>query len=222
MSGSDLGFIHRFVPAPSGGAAEDTPTLLLLHGTGGNESDLLSLGWTLAPDAALLSPRGKVLERGMPRFFRRLAEGVFDEEDLKRRTHELADFVHAAAQAYGLDQGSPLWGLARIVAVGFSNGANIAGSTLLLRPGVLSGAILLRPMVPLTPDPLPDLSGTPVLIAAGRQDPMSPPDETERLAALLRQCRAVVDIHWSPAGHNLTQADIDAARTWLESHRTAH
>src|SRR4026209_2924110 len=133
-SGPD--FIHDCVPGSS------SRTLLLLHGTGGNERDLIPLGRELDPNASLLSPRGKILENGMPRFFRRLAEGVFDLEDLKARTHELADFVLAAAREYGFDAG-------RVFAAGYSNGANIAASSLLLRPGMLAGAVLLRPMVPL-------------------------------------------------------------------------
>jgi phospholipase/carboxylesterase/glyoxalase family protein len=203
--GASLGFAHRFVPAadPSVGVA-----LLLLHGTGGNESDLLGLGRALAPNAALLSPRGKVLERGMPRFFRRIAEGVFDLDDLRLRTGELADFVVAARRAYGIAD-RPL------VAVGFSNGANIAASTLLLRPGTLDGAVLLRPMVPLEPEPLPDLRGAPVLIAAGRADPIAPPPEAMRLASLLERAAARVELHWSAAGHVLTPDDVDAARRWL-------
>ncbi len=153
MTGDDLGFVHRFVPAPE--SAQPPPAaLLLLHGTGGDEDDLVPLGRALVPGWALVSPRGKVLEGGAPRFFRRLAEGVFDQEDLVARTHELAGFVEAAAVEYGLDRD-------RIVAVGFSNGANIGASLLLLHPGLLAGAVLLRAMVPFEPDPLPDLTGTP-------------------------------------------------------------
>ena len=151
---TDLGFIHRFIPATQPGK----PPLLLLHGTGGNENDLLPLGAQLSPGAALLSPRGKVLENGMPRFFRRLAEGVFDLADLKVRTAELTDFIAAARKAYGLD--AP-------VAVGFSNGANIAASLLLTRPQALRGAVLLRAMLPFEPEPLPDLAGKPVLLLSG-------------------------------------------------------
>src|SRR6059036_2661059 len=167
-------FIHEFVPGKS------ERTLFLLHGTGGNERDLIPLGRELDPNAALLSPRGKVLENGMPRFFRRLAEGVFDLEDLKYRTHELADFVTAAAQHYGFASDN-------VVAVGYSNGANIAASTLLLRPQVLSDAVLFRAMVPLIPDKLPDLSSEHIWIGAGDQDPIVPASETKRLAELLRR-----------------------------------
>lgn len=204
MAGDSLGFVHRFVPAEDVGAS---PTLLLLHGTGGNESDLLPLGRQIAPEASLLSPRGKVLEHGMPRFFRRLAEGVFDIEDLTVRTNELADFVTAAA-AYGFDP-------RRVIAVGYSNGANIAASLMLLRPGVLAGAILFRPMVPLVPQPLPDLSGTFVFAAAGRNDPIVPPRETERLVALLEEAGAAVTVRWQAGGHALAHEEVRAAAAWL-------
>ena len=197
-------FIHRFLPAQ----AEGLPTLLLLHGTGGNEQDLLELGEYLAPGAARLSPRGQVLERGMPRFFRRLAEGVFDLEDLRQRTAELADFVSAAAREYRFDP-------ARVVAVGYSNGANIAAALLLLRPGVLSAAILFHAMVPLEPDPLPALGATPVFLTAGRFDTMIPPAQSERLARLLESAGAKVTLAWQPGGHSLGPAETEAARTWL-------
>ena len=206
-----LGFTHRFVPgdpAPAAAAGRTRPVLLLLHGTGGNEDDLLPLGRTLAPGAPLLSPRGKVLEHGMPRFFRRLAEGVFDVPDLIARTHDLAKFVRAAAAHYDLDP-------ARLVAVGFSNGANIAGSLLLLHPGLLRAAILLRPMVPFDPDVLPDLKGTGVFASAGRTDPIVPPSNAERLAALLREAGADVTLAWQPGGHNLTGPEVEAAARWL-------
>lgn len=205
MNACDLGFLHRYVPAPPSGPA---PTLLLLHGTGGNEDDLLGLGRALAPEAALLSPRGKVLENGMPRFFRRLAEGVFDLDDLKRRTHELADFVRAASDVYGFDP-------RRVIAAGYSNGANIAAGLLLLRPETLAGAALFHPMAPLVPDTLPDLANAPVFIGAGRADPIVPAQETERLAELLRSARADVEIQWQPGGHALGNAEVQAAREWL-------
>lgn len=196
-------FIHQFVPG-----AATAPTLLLLHGTGGDETDLLGLARALDDRAALLSPRGKVVENGMPRFFRRLAEGVFDLDDLTRRTHELADFVAESATHYGFDP-------TRVIAVGFSNGANIAASMLLLRPAVLAAAILFRPMVPLVPEKLPDLSHVPVFIGAGRQDPIASTAETERLASLLRATGAMVTLHWEVGGHGLTQGDLIAARAWL-------
>ncbi len=201
---SSLAFIHRYVPATAG----DKTTLLLLHGTGGDENDLLPLGPAIAPTAGLLSPRGKVLEHGMPRFFRRLAEGVFDVPDLIARTHELADFVAAAAAHYGFDAN-------RVVAAGFSNGANIAASMLLLRPGVLGGAVLMSPMVPLEPETPADLKNTPVLIGAGRQDPIAPPAGTEALAALLRNSGAEVMVHWHAGGHTITPDEVAAARDWM-------
>ena len=202
MSGSHLGFSHRFQPGAS------SLTLLLLHGTGGNEEDLLPLGSMLAPGAAFLSPRGKVLEHGMPRFFRRLAEGVFDLEDLRARTTELAEFVAAAARHYGFDAN-------QVCAVGFSNGANIAASLLLLNPSTLSGAILFRAMVPLVPDERPELSGTRVLLSNGTDDPLVSRDNAEQLAALLRESGAVVTHVWQPAGHELTRRDVSTAREWL-------
>ena len=195
-------FIHDFVPGRS------SRTLLLLHGTGGNERDLIPLGRELDPNAALLSPRGKVLENGMPRFFRRLAEGVFDLEDLRYRTNELADFVAASAQHYGFSTD-------QLVAVGYSNGANIAASMLLLRPEIMRAAILFRAMVPLIPDKLPDLSSVRVWIGAGDQDPIVPASETKRLVELFRRAGAHVTIRFANAGHGLTNDDLDAARQWL-------
>ena len=199
-------YIHRFEPAPSTRAGS---TLLLLHGTGGNENDLLPVGRAIAPDAALLSPRGRVLEHGMPRFFRRLAEGVFDMEDLVARTHELADFVAESAKRYGFDP-------KRVVAAGFSNGANIAASMMLLRPETLAGAVLLRPMVPFEPKTAPDLRGRRALVAAGKADPIVKPENSERLAEILRAAGAEVSLHWSPGGHTLDRADLTAAAAWWQ------
>ena len=197
-----LDFVHEFVPGSS------KRTLLLLHGTGGNERDLIPLGREIDPTAAILSPRGKILENGMPRFFRRVAEGIFDEEDLNKRTHELADFVGAAVEQYELaaDQ---------IVAVGYSNGANIAASLLLLRPETLRAAVLFRAMVPLVPEKLPDLSSARLWIGAGNQDPIIPISETQRLVELLPNARADVTIRFFAAGHNLTNNEIEIARDWL-------
>ncbi|MDO8352455.1 MAG: alpha/beta hydrolase [Aestuariivirga sp.] len=197
----DLSFIHRFEPGPSTAAP-----LLLLHGTGGDENDLLSLGKALAPDRALLSPRGKVLENGMPRFFRRLAEGVFDEQDVIKRAHELADFIVEAGKAYGL---------AKPIAVGFSNGANIAAALLLLRPEALSGAILLRAMVPLAKPPQAELAQTPVLIISGASDPIIPASNANLLATMLKNAHADVTHESLPTGHNLTQNDVTIATKWL-------
>jgi phospholipase/carboxylesterase len=195
-------FIHEFVPGNS------SRTLLLLHGTGGNERDLIPLGRELDPNAGLLSPRGKVLENGMPRFFRRLAEGVFDLEDLRYRTNELADFVMAAGQHYGFASD-------QLIAVGYSNGANIASSMLLLRPEIMRRAILFRAMVPLIPDTLPELPSARVWIGAGDQDPIIPLSEVQRLVELLRRAGADVTIRFFNAGHGLTNDDLEAARHWL-------
>jgi phospholipase/carboxylesterase len=196
-------FLHEFVPGNS------DRTLLLLHGTGGNERDLIPLGRELDPNASLLSPRGKILENGMPRFFRRLAEGVFDLEDLKTRTNELADFVAAAVRHYKLaaDQ---------VVGVGYSNGANIAAGMLLLRPEIMHAAILFRAVLPLIPDKLPDLSSVRVWIGAGDQDPILPTSETQRLVELLRRAGADVTIRFFNAGHGLTNSDVERAGQWLK------
>ena len=202
---SHTDFIHRFIPAADVASA---PTLLLLHGTGGNENDLLELGRSLAPGANLLSPRGKILENGMPRFFRRLAEGVFDEEDLIFRTHELADFTAAAADHYGFSRSS-------LDAVGYSNGANIAASLMLLRPEILSRAVLLRAMVPLVPEKTPDLSGRKILLESGAHDPILPIGNARRLAEMFRNAGADVTHDTLDAGHQLTSAELNTARQWL-------
>ncbi len=196
-------FLHEFVHGNS------DRTLLLLHGTGGNERDLIPLGRELDPNASLLSPRGKILENGMPRFFRRLAEGVFDVEDLKTRTNELADFVASATPHYKLaaDQ---------VVGVGYSNGANIAASMLLLRPEIMHAAILFRAMIPLVPENLPDLSSVRAWIGAGNQDPIIPTSETQRLVDLLRRAGADVTIRFFNAGHGLTNSEIEIAGQWLK------
>jgi phospholipase/carboxylesterase len=199
-----LSHVHRFVPGTDPAKAP----ILLLHGTGGNEDDLLPLGQMIAPGSALLSPRGKVLEGGMPRFFRRLAEGVFDEEDLRRRADDLADFIAAARESYGL---------AAPIAVGFSNGANIAAALLLLHPEVLGGAVLLRAMAPLAAPPVANLAGKPVLILSGSADPIIPPDNAARLAATLRADGASVEHKTLPVGHGLSQADVTLAKAWFDA-----
>lgn len=198
-----MSHIHQFVPA----TASRRPPLLLLHGTGGDEHDLLPLGRAVAPDTTLLSPRGRVLEGGMPRFFRRLAEGVFDEQDVIRRAHELADFVQEARETYGL---------AAPIALGFSNGANIAAAVLQLRPETLGGAVLLRAMVPLKEAPKAKLNSTPVLLLSGALDPIVPDENAARLAATLGQAGAVVDHRTLPTGHNLSQADLTITQAWLD------
>lgn len=184
-----------------------SPTLLMLHGTGGNEHDLVPLAQALDPNAGVLSPRGKVLERGMARFFRRLAEGVFDIEDLKFRTSELADFLVAAAAHYRFDP-------AQVIAAGFSNGANIAGSLLLSRPGLLRAAVLFSPMVPFEPTTRPNLTGTDIYIGAGRSDPMVDAANTQRLAEIFREAGAAVTLRWKPGGHEITRDDVENAREW--------
>jgi phospholipase/carboxylesterase len=199
-----LSYIHRFEP----GTTAEAPPVLLLHGTGGDENDLLPLGHQLAPGSALLSPRGDVSEHGMPRFFRRFAEGVFDLDDVARRTHALADFIIAAAAKYDFD-------LNRLSALGYSNGANIAASLLLLRPEVLARAVLLRPMVVLQPERLPDLSGKQVGIISGRHDPIVPVDHPPQLAGILRKAGARVDLHWLETGHGLSELDLSLARDFL-------
>jgi phospholipase/carboxylesterase len=197
-------FIHYTAPAKRAGL----PTLLLLHGTGGDERSLLPVARTVLPDAAILSPRGRVLENGMPRFFRRLAEGVFDLPDLHARTHELAAFVAAAAIQYGFDP-------ERLIAIGYSNGANIAGSLLLHYPTLLAGAVLLRAMVPFEPDQPPDLHGRRVLITAGQFDPLIPAANSHRLADLLKSAGAEVTLEILPSDHGLTQTDLTLTRDWL-------
>lgn len=201
-----LSYQHVFEPARDPSAAP----LLLLHGTGGDEHDLLPVGRQLAPGAALLSPRGDVLERGAPRFFRRFAEGVFDLADVERRTHALADFIAAAAREYGFDA-------SRLTALGFSNGANVAASLLLLRPESLAAAVLLRPMIVLEPAPgtVPSLAGKRVLISSGNVDPIVPLDHPPRLAEMLRRAGADVTLRMHAASHGLVPGDFAAAKKFL-------
>jgi len=202
MSTTTQSFIHRFEPATEPGQ----PPLLLLHGTGGNEDDLIPFGQAVAPGSALLSPRGQVLEAGMPRFFRRLAEGVFDEADLRRRADDLATFVAEARDRYGLP--AP-------IALGFSNGANIAAALLLLHPETLAGAALLRAMEPLRTPPRPDLTGRNVLLLSGAMDPIVPAENGRRLAATLAAAGAQVEHETLPTGHGLSQADLTLTRRWM-------
>ena len=205
---NDLDFVHRF-NSDNSKAKKSSLTLLLLHGTGGTEDDLIPLGNELATDASILSVRGKVLENGMPRFFRRLEEGVFDLEDLKMRTDELADFILKSSSVYEFD-------LKRLVAVGYSNGANIGASLLLKRPEVLAGAILFRAMVPFVPDVLPDLSKKSVILLEGLRVPIVSKQEAESLLKIFNKARSNVTMKWQDSGHNLTQEDIESAKKWLE------
>lgn len=201
---------HVFEP----GSDPDAPPLLLLHGTGGNENDLLRLGRAVSPGSAMLSPRGNVNEAGALRFFARVAEGVFDPQEVSRRTQTLADFVLAAAKQYGIDPG-------RLVAIGFSNGANIAGSLLLLRPETLAAAVLLRPMLVLDLPAAPNsLVGKRVLMTSGSTDPIAPAEQALRLAELFRVGGAEVQIRTHAASHALVQADVDAAREWMTTERS--
>lgn len=197
--------IHIFKP----GSDASKPVLVLFHGTGGNERDLLPLGEMLSPGSALLGIRGNVSENGMPRFFRRLAEGVFDEEDLVFRTHEVKQFLDEAAAKYNLDA-------SKLIAVGYSNGANIAGSLLMHYGSLFSSAVLLHPMVPLRGMDLPSLEGTPVFIGAGLNDPLIRKEETEELQGLLEGAGAEVTVHWGNQGHRLSAPEAEAARAWLE------
>lgn len=185
------------------------PTLLLLHGTGGNEQDLLPLAGMIDENASVLSVRGNVSENGMPRFFRRLAEGIFDEEDLVFRTKELKDFLDNAAKEYGFDRGN-------VVAIGYSNGANIAGSLLFHYSDALKGAILHHPMVPRRGIDLPSHSGTPVFITAGKNDPICPAQESTDLQLLLEKAGAKASIHWENNGHQLSRSEVEAASDWYK------
>ncbi len=205
--GNDLGFVHRYLP-PVG---DSRTTVLLLHGTGGDEESLLDIGKFIAPGAAILSPRGNVLEGTARRFFRRRADGVLDQEDLEFRTYELAEFLHAAARHYQFDIG-------RLFVMGFSNEANIAGSLLFRRPEIVMGAILLSPMLPFEPESPPALSGIPVFIGAGTEDPLIPASSVDRLAKVLRAARAEVTLHWEAGGHNITSTELAAVAEWLQSH----
>jgi predicted esterase len=200
----DVDFVHIFVPAEK----PDSPTLLLLHGTGGDERDLLGLGRELWPGAALLGVRGKVLENGMPRFFRRFAEGVFDVDDLKARTNELAEFIDVAAEHYGFSK-------RHLLAVGYSNGANIAASLIFLHPHYLAAGVLFRAQLPFTPGLVRNFSELSVFLAGGMRDTIVPRDQTEQLAAILQNGGADVSMFWHRGGHELGEDDVDAARSWL-------
>lgn len=202
---NDSDFIHAFVKGTS-----SSLTLLLLHGTGGDENQMLPLGRRLAPEASMISPRGKVSENGMPRFFRRFAEGVLDVDDLKARTHELVQFLARASQTYSFDGSS-------LLAVGYSNGANIAASVMLLYPSVLTGAVLFRPMVPFRPPSVPDLSGRCALVLAGEWDGMVPKNQTEELVALFQQAGASAQVHWAKSGHGMIEEEVEYASRWIGS-----
>jgi predicted esterase len=203
----DLGFIHRFVPGE-----ESADTLLVLHGTGGNESDLIGIGQAIAPGAAILSPRGNVLENGAPRFFKRIAEGVFEPKEVRTRAEELARFIRAAAVTYRLDP-------SRIFAFGYSNGANIASTVMLIEPGAIQGSILFRPMLVYEPPDKPDLSGSSIFISAGRLDPIVPTASVEQLAEIFRSGNADVTLKWQISGHNLVPSEVREAAEWFALQR---
>ena len=205
-SDSSVDFVHRFIP----GALASAPTILALHGTGGDEHDLVPLARMIDGDAAILSPRGRVLEQGKPRFFRRLAEGVFDLDDLREQTRALGDFIVSATARYHVDP-------ANVIALGYSNGANIAASILLTRADLLAGAMLLRPMMPFEPDTMVSLPGTPVLISAGSNDPIVPRASTERLAAALAGAGAKVTTIWQTTGHALTPPELEQVTAWWQT-----
>jgi phospholipase/carboxylesterase len=205
----DLDFIHRFVPAEDTTSAE---TLVVLHGTGGDENDLIGIGQAIAPGATILSPRGNVLENGAPRFFKRLAEGVFDPEEVRSRGEELARFIRAAISKYGLNP-------ERVFALGYSNGANVASTVMFIEPGLFRGTIMFRPMVVFEPDELPDLNGAGVLISAGRMDPIVPTKSVERLVELFEGAHAEVTVKWQAAGHNLLPSEVREAASWLALQR---
>jgi predicted esterase len=206
----DIGFIHRFVPAEDKTSAE---TLVVLHGTGGDENDLIGIGQAIAPGAAILSPRGNVLENGAPRFFKRLAEGVFDPKEVHSRGDELSRFIRAAISRYGLNT-------ERVFALGYSNGANIASTVMFIDPELLRGAIMFRPMMVFEPDERPDLSTAGVFISAGRMDPIVPVKSVERLVELFEASRAEVTLKWQLAGHNLLPSEIRDATDWLALQRS--
>ena len=205
----DLGFIHRFVPAEDSASGD---TLVVLHGTGGDENDLISIGQAIAPGAAIVSPRGNVLENGAPRFFKRLAEGAFDPKEVRARAEELARFIRAAVVTYRLDP-------ARVFALGYSNGANVASTVMFVEPGILQGAILFRPMLVYEPSAKNDLTGSGVLISAGRMDPIVPTASVERLVELFESAHAEVTLKWQLAGHNLVPSEVREAAEWFDLRR---
>jgi phospholipase/carboxylesterase len=205
----ELGFIHRFRPP---GIPTSADTLVVLHGTGGNEDDLIGIAQTVAPGAAVISPRGKVLEGGAPRFFRRLAEGVFEPAEVRSRAEELAKFIGEAAARYGRDP-------ERIFALGYSNGANIASTVMLIEPGVIRAAVLLRPMLVFQPEEETDLTGTAALVSAGRVDPIVPTASVEALVQLLESRGAEVTLKWQLGGHNLVPSEVKDAADWFDLQR---
>jgi len=205
----DLGFVHRFLPADDPVSSD---TLVVLHGTGGDENDLIGIGQSVAPGAAIVSPRGNVLENGAPRFFKRLAEGVFDPKEVRSRAEELARFIRGAVITYRLNP-------ERVFALGYSNGANVASTVMLVEPGILRGAVLFRPMVVYEPTERHDLNGSAVFISAGRMDPIVPTSSVERLVELFESASAEVTLKWQLAAHNLVPSEVREAADWLALQR---
>jgi predicted esterase len=205
----DFGFIHRFVPAEHNATGD---TLVVLHGTGGDENDLIGIGQAIAPGAAIVSPRGNVLENGAPRFFKRLAEGVFDPKEVRSRAEELARFIRAAVVTYRLDP-------ARVFALGYSNGANIASTIMFVEPEILRGAILFRPMLVYEPSEMNDLTGSAVFISSGRMDPIVPAESVERLVELFDEAHAEVTLKWQLAAHSLVPSEVHEAAEWFALRR---
>jgi phospholipase/carboxylesterase len=201
-----LNLIHKYIPSKD---SSNHYTLLLLHGTGGNENSLIPISEIILPGAAVISLRGNTIENGMPRFFRRISEGVFDLEDLKVRTKELAKFIEDSSMKYGINSNN-------VVAVGYSNGANIALSVILSHPGLISKAVLYHPMIPFVPASSPDLSGTNILITAGTNDPIVDSEETNNLYAMLKSYGANIEIYWHDIGHNLTREEISRTKEFLK------
>jgi phospholipase/carboxylesterase len=205
---ASLDYVHKFVPARSG--LSRPVTLLLLHGTGGDESSLLPIGNELWPGAALLGLRGKVLEKGMPDCFRRFTEPGID--DVRSRTEGLAQFIRAASERYRFS-------MRQLIVVGYSNGANLAASLILLHPHYLAGAILFRAMVPLVPEIIRDFGNLSVFIGAAQQDPLIPPRQAEELAAIFQSGGADVTISWRHGSRELGEDEIQAAKNWLHGEK---
>lgn len=198
----DHGYEYQYLPPVAG----DKRLLVLLHGTGGDENSLIELGRLMDPNAGILSPRGKSSEEGVNRFFRRHEEGVFDEEDLKEKAEDLADFIAHVTDHHYFEE---------VIAVGYSNGANIALAILLLHPEVLNGVLALRGMLPIHPSHLPDLSEKHVLLLSGKDDTIIPRSGVEALVELLEKGNAILHHEWLPTGHNLMRRDIEDAASWL-------
>ncbi len=187
---------------------EEKRVLLLFHGTGGNEMDLIPLAERILPGVSYLGIRGNVIEHGMPRFFKRLSEGIFDEADIKLRAHELDSFIREAATSFGFSSEN-------VMALGYSNGANIITALNFLHPGLISTSLLLRPMTPLVPANAPDLSNSNVWLSFGSVDPLMPPGEIEKLSGLYTEYGANLTVNIEQAGHQLVQNDLTKASEFL-------